>query len=194
MVVNLLWRFILQRMEISRFWIQLLWAASLCKYFHRLPVGIKELRPLRMRPSCSRHGFSECDVVLAGLQKPLTPGLLQQCWAGYGIRPGELRLSIPDIPMHTGLASIACPSKKTAKTLSPFLFTWPQFNNLSKTFFEEQLFFSSLSHVTLWPCPSLGLTLLKRKAVILAFHPFDILLDFIHVVTLRHFVLGKTRN
>lgn len=53
-------------------------------------------------------------MVLAVLFKPLTPGLLQQYWAGYGKRPGVLGPNVPDVPTHTcpvavKLPATACP-------------------------------------------------------------------------------------
>lgn len=55
-------------------------------------------------------------MVLAVLHKPLTPGLLQQSWAGTGKRPGVLGPNVPDVPTHT------CPiaAKLPATALSPF--------------------------------------------------------------------------
>lgn len=80
-------------------------------------------------------------MVLAVLHKPLTPGLLQQSWAGIGKRPGVLGPNVPDVPTHT------CPfaAKLPATVLSPFSFPWPQFNNLSKTLFLKYNSFSSSS-------------------------------------------------
>lgn len=55
-------------------------------------------------------------MVLAVLLKPLTPGLLQQCWAGYGKRPGVLGPNVPDVPTHTFPVAV----NLLATTLSPF--------------------------------------------------------------------------
>lgn len=111
-------------------------------------------------------------MVLAVLFKPLTPGLLQQCWAGYGKGAGVLGPSIPDPPAHTFPVTGRLP----ATALSPFPVPWPQFNNLNKHYFWSIPIFllPPLIPITLLTMSNLALILLSSRApLLLAFAVLD---------------------